>query len=87
MAAAGLRLRGQTYRYASYRSMDAAWPQQRSVSAGGRSVAACPAGPGTQGSPGAGSLSGQTAPSASLSAWGEERKCLNWSNKKQGGTA
>jgi hypothetical protein len=79
----------QTDRCVSYRSMDAAWPQQRSVSAGGRNVAACPEGPGPQGSPGAGSLSEQTVPSASSSACGEERGryCLIWSDKKQGGTA
>lgn len=40
------------------RSMGAAWPPLLSASAGGRSAAACPAGPEPPDSPGAGSLTG-----------------------------
>lgn len=54
----------------AYRSTGAPWPLWQSASVGGRSVAACPAGPELQDSPGAGSLSAQTAPSASCSACG-----------------
>lgn len=51
------------------RSMGAAWPQLPSASAGGRSAAACPAGPEPPDSPGADSPTGWTAPSASVFAW------------------
>lgn len=54
----------------AYRSTGAPWPLWQSVSVGGRNVAACPAGPELQDSPGAGSLSAQTVPSASCSACG-----------------
>lgn len=40
------------------RSTGAAWPRPPSASAGGRSAAACPAGPEPLDSPGAGSLIG-----------------------------
>ncbi len=54
----------------AHRSRGAPWPLWRSVSVGGRSVAACPAGPELQDSPSAGSPSAQTVPSASCSACG-----------------
>lgn len=57
----------------AYRSRGAPWPLWRSVSVGGRSVAACPAGPGPQDSPSAGSLSAQTVPNASCSACRHEQ--------------
>lgn len=52
----------------AYRSMGAPWPLWLSVSVGGRSVAAYPAGPELRDSPSAGSRSAQTVPSASCSA-------------------
>lgn len=51
----------------AYRSRGAPWPLWRSVSVGGRSVAACPAGPELQDSPSAGSPFAQTVPNASCS--------------------
>lgn len=62
---------------AAHRSRGAPWPRWRSVSVGGRSGAACPAGPGPRDSPGAGSLSVQTVPSASCSV------CTKQTHKKR----
>ncbi len=42
----------------THRSTGAAWPQRLSASAGGRSAAACPAGPEPLDLPGVGSLTG-----------------------------
>ena len=62
----------------SHRSRGVPWPPWQRASLCGRSVAACPWGPGPPDSPGAGSHCGQTSPSACGSAWGEGGKDVNW---------
>lgn len=65
----------------THRNKGAPWPRWRSVSADGRSVAACREGPEPLDSPNAGSPSAQTVPNASVSACGIQQESFkNWTN-------